>query len=77
MLLRSCFLKLLDTGVHSSFNQSILPTTSITVRFRYKDIQVPKPGSGYFRRVVHYPEKYTLKPIPYTNLAGRDPKTGK
>jgi len=47
------------------------------VRFRYKDIEVPKPGNhNYFRRIVHYPEKYTIKPIPTTNLAGRDPITG-
>jgi hypothetical protein len=39
---------------------------------------VPKPGNGrQFRRIVHYPEKYTVEPLNVTNLAGRDPVTGK
>jgi hypothetical protein len=39
---------------------------------------VPKPGNGRsFRRIVHYPEKYTVEPLKVTNLAGRDPVTGK
>jgi hypothetical protein len=38
---------------------------------------VPKPGNGrQFRRIVHYPEKYTVQPLNVTNLAGRDPVTG-
>jgi len=48
---------------------------------KFKELQVelpkPGPGNGYYRRVVHYPEKYTLKPVRYTNLAGRDPKSGR
>jgi len=51
--------------------------SQIFIRHKYKDITVPKPGKGnYFRRVVHYPDKYTIKPVPTTNLAGRDPLTG-
>lgn len=46
-------------------------------RFKEKLFEIPKAGDGYFRRTVHYPEKYTIKPVPYTNLAGRDPVTGK
>lgn len=55
------------------------PLISVSVRFaRYKThlLEIPKAGTGYFRRTVHYPEKYTIKPIPYTNLAGRDPVSG-
>lgn len=38
---------------------------------------VPKPGNGRsFRRIVHYPEEYTVQPLNVTNLAGRDPVTG-
>nr|XP_018918229.1 PREDICTED: 39S ribosomal protein L2, mitochondrial [Bemisia tabaci] len=33
--------------------------------------------SRYYKREVHFPEKYTVKPIPYTNLGGRDPETGR
>lgn len=45
-------------------------------RFKEHLRELPKAGEGYFRRTVHYPEKYTIKPIPYTNLAGRDPVSG-
>lgn len=38
----------------------------------------PKPGFGKsYRRIVHFPEEYTVKPLDVTNLAGRDPVTGK
>lgn len=38
----------------------------------------PKPGFGIaYRRVVHFPEEYTVKPLDVTNLAGRDPVSGK
>lgn len=37
----------------------------------------PKPGFGIsYRRIVHFPEDYTVKPLEVTNLAGRDPVTG-
>jgi len=53
----------------------ILPS----VRSKWNDVTIekPKPGNGYYRRTVHYPEKYTLKPVPTTNLAGRDQITGR
>jgi hypothetical protein len=39
---------------------------------------LPEPGNGRpFRRIVHYPENYTVEPLNVTNLAGRDPVTGK
>lgn len=38
----------------------------------------PKPGFGKsYRRIVHFPEEYTVKPLEVTNLAGRDPVSGK
>nr|CAI5853116.1 unnamed protein product [Callosobruchus analis] len=49
-------------------------------RIRYKAKPVEKPLIGHgksFRRIVHYPEKYTVKPLEVTNLGGRDPKTGR
>ncbi|KAJ9590792.1 hypothetical protein L9F63_016178 [Diploptera punctata] len=43
----------------------------------WKD-ELPKPGNGKaYRRIVHYPEKYTVKPLNVTNLGGRDPVTGR
>lgn len=43
------------------------------------EIEKPKPGvkGKSYRRIVHYPEKYTVKPLDVTNLAGRDPVTGR
>nr|AER27809.1 mitochondrial ribosomal protein L2 [Antheraea yamamai] len=49
------------------------------VNFASKPIvNKPKPGYGKsYRRVVHFPEEYTVKPLQVTNLAGRDPETGR
>lgn len=42
------------------------------------NIVKPKPGFGIsYRRIVHFPEEYSVKPLEVTNLAGRDPKTGR
>ncbi|KAJ0175076.1 hypothetical protein K1T71_009217 [Dendrolimus kikuchii] len=42
------------------------------------NIQKPKPGFGIsYRRIVHFPEEYTVKPLEVTNLAGRDPVSGR
>ncbi|XP_068622445.1 large ribosomal subunit protein uL2m [Battus philenor] len=42
------------------------------------NIVKPKPGLGIsYRRIVHFPEEYTVKPLNVTNLAGRDPVTGR
>ncbi|KAB0795804.1 hypothetical protein PPYR_09865 [Photinus pyralis] len=44
----------------------------------FKYVEKPKPGFGKsYRRIVHYPEKYTVKPLDVTNLAGRDPVSGR
>lgn len=42
-------------------------------------IDKPKPGvkGKSYRRFVHFEDKYTVKPLQVTNLAGRDPITGK
>nr|CAD7412732.1 unnamed protein product [Timema cristinae] len=56
------------------------PETSLkfSVRFKCRDVNVPKPGGGRsFRRIVHFPEEYTVKPLSVTNLAGRDPVSGR
>jgi large subunit ribosomal protein L2 len=50
----------------------------VSVRTVYRHVEVPPPGKGQaFRRIVHYPEKYTVKPLEVTNLGGRDPVTGR
>nr|CAD7396141.1 unnamed protein product [Timema poppensis] len=49
-----------------------------SVRFKCRDVNLPKPGGGRsFRRIVHFPEEYTVKPLSVTNLAGRDPVSGR
>lgn len=49
-----------------------------SVRTIYRHVEKPKPGQGQaFRRIVHYPDEYTVRPLDVTNLAGRDPKTGR
>ncbi|RZB41018.1 39S ribosomal protein L2, mitochondrial [Asbolus verrucosus] len=47
---------------------------------RQRHVPVPKPviGNGKsYRRIVHFTEKYTVKPLEVTNLGGRDPETGR
>lgn len=45
----------------------------------YHPVELPKPGVGNkaYRRIVHYPENYTIQPLKVTNLAGRDPESGR
>ncbi|KAF7987593.1 hypothetical protein HCN44_003456 [Aphidius gifuensis] len=42
-------------------------------------IEKPKPGvdGKSYRRIVHFTDEYTVKPLQVTNLAGRDPVTGR
>jgi len=41
-------------------------------------IEKPKIGVGHaFRRIVHFEDEYTVKPLDVTNLGGRDPVTGR
>jgi len=48
------------------------------VRHKARYVQKPVIGHGVaFRRKVHFPEKYTVKPLEVTNLAGRDPTSGR
>nr|CAD7442315.1 unnamed protein product [Timema bartmani] len=55
-----------------------LDISDLCVRFKCRDVNVPKPGGGRsFRRIVNFPEKYTVKPLSVTNLAGRDPVSGR
>lgn len=54
-----------------------VPNLLVSVRFR-KYVVKPQPGFGIsYRRIVHFPEKYTVKPLDVTNLAGRDPVSGR
>lgn len=62
----------------TSLLTSNVKTILIPERTIYKFIKKPLPGTGRaFRRIVHYPKEYTVKPLEVTNLAGRDPETGR
>ncbi|CAG7786964.1 unnamed protein product [Allacma fusca] len=76
-LLQNDFKSVLTLSGKSLARTAPLTVTPIRTRWNDTNLEVPKPGSGYYRRTVHYPEKYTLEPIPTTNLGGRDPKTGR
>lgn len=62
----------------NSLLRTSVKTIVIPDRTIYKFIKKPLPGAGKaFRRIVHFPEEYTVKPLEVTNLAGRDPVTGR
>lgn len=48
------------------------------LRTKTKVVEKPKPGAGQqFRRIVHFPDEYTVAPLKITHLAGRDPVSGR
>lgn len=54
-----------------------VPKVLGSVRYR-KYVEKPEPGYGIsYRRIVHFPEDYTVKPLNVTNLGGRDPISGR
>lgn len=58
-------------------NQTI-PKLLTLVRHGSVKVRKPEIGRGKsYRRIVHYPEQYTVKPLEVTNLGGRDPNTGR
>ncbi|XP_066581207.1 large ribosomal subunit protein uL2m [Prorops nasuta] len=48
-------------------------------RNRFKFVDLPKPGvkGKSYRRIVHFKDEYTVEPLNVTNLAGRDPVSGR
>lgn len=70
--------KLFQNLTITSLLKTNVKTIVIPERTIYKFIKKPQPGAGQaFRRIVHYPDEYTVKPLEVTNLAGRDPVTGR
>ncbi|XP_065081603.1 large ribosomal subunit protein uL2m [Ochlerotatus camptorhynchus] len=56
----------------------VIAISSISTESLARVMNKPKPGTGKaYRRIVHYPEQYTVEPLKVTNLAGRDPETGR
>ncbi|KAI4495737.1 hypothetical protein M0802_008360 [Mischocyttarus mexicanus] len=46
-------------------------------RWKYLKPQRPDEPGKYYKRIVHYKNEYTIEPLNVTNLAGRDPVTGR
>lgn len=66
-------LKIVQSSVEQANKLATVPARNI-----YKFIEKPKPGEGKaYRRIVHFPKEYTVRPLEVTNLAGRDPVTGR
>ena len=55
------------------------PNSLLRVRTITKFVDKPLPGVNgkSYRRIVHFPGEYTVKPLEVTNLGGRDPVTGR
>ncbi|KAJ8910353.1 hypothetical protein NQ315_004969 [Exocentrus adspersus] len=75
----SCLTRSFQTLVLSTIPVNISsPKILGTVRYMAKYVEKPEIGRGKsFRRIVHFPEEYTVKPLGVTNLAGRDPNSGR
>lgn len=60
-----------------NLNRNLVKQVQQTCNY-WKFVDKPKPGvkGRAFRRIVHFEDKYTIKPLNVTNLAGRDPVTG-
>ncbi|KAG5319622.1 RM02 protein, partial [Pseudoatta argentina] len=59
------------------FGLTVSVLSQVSRRYKWKLVQLPEPGTGKaFRRIVHFEDNYTVKPLKITNLAGRDPITG-
>lgn len=56
---------------------SSIHTTPCSFEWNAFHLCLPKPLHNRLWRKVQYPEKYTVEPLPVTNLAGRDPDTGR
>ncbi|GAB1865661.1 39S ribosomal protein L2, mitochondrial [Camponotus japonicus] len=63
----------------SNFVSSTISVFSqVPRRCKYQLVKKPKIGAGKaFRRIVHFEDKYTVKPLKITNLGGRDSATGR
>lgn len=67
-------LVLFDTKLVPNYYQNCVRTIYFS-----GDTEKPKPGvkGKSYRRIVHFPEEYTVSPLEVTNLGGRDPVSGR
>ncbi|CAK1542188.1 unnamed protein product [Leptosia nina] len=77
MALNRLFSNLIISTTTSTICKRTLHASAISYASK-PNIVKPKPGFGKsYRRIVHFPEEYTVKPLNVTNLAGRDPVSGR
>ncbi|XP_068143469.1 large ribosomal subunit protein uL2m-like [Drosophila tropicalis] len=56
----------------------VAPVALQQLRTKTKVVEKPTPGAGQqFRRIVHFPEEYTVVSLKITHLACRDPISGR
>ncbi|KAF7408004.1 hypothetical protein HZH66_002541 [Vespula vulgaris] len=75
---------LLRSVVGKQIFNSLVNTTPISFqiqprRNRWKLLKLSEPGipGENYRRIVHFKDEYTVEPLQVTNLAGRDPVSGR
>ncbi|EDV97547.1 39S ribosomal protein L2, mitochondrial [Drosophila grimshawi] len=69
---------LANCGLQLQQQRIVAAATLQLHRCKTKLVEKPKPGAGQqFRRIVHFPEEYTVEPLKITHLAGRDPVSGR
>ncbi|XP_045775672.1 39S ribosomal protein L2, mitochondrial [Maniola jurtina] len=77
MALNRLFASLTLSAAPSVIGRKTVQVTAVRYASMPKPVK-PKPGFGIsYRRTVHFPEEYTVKPLEVTNLAGRDPVSGR
>ncbi|XP_029669742.1 39S ribosomal protein L2, mitochondrial [Formica exsecta] len=64
--------------ISNLFSSTISVFSQVPRRYKWKLVKLPQIGHGKaFRRIVHFKDEYTVEPLKVTNLAGRDPVTGR
>lgn len=79
-LVNLCLTRLCSVSRNTAFHLKKVSFSLSAVSNRRGDIPLPSNvggKAGKFRRIVHYPEEYTVKPLKITRLGGRDPVSGK
>ncbi|XP_071866139.1 mitochondrial ribosomal protein L2 [Bombus fervidus] len=66
-------------SVNVCYKAASVPVQVQPKRNQWNLVKLPNPGEKgkSYRRIVHYKDKYTVEPLNVTNLAGRDPVTGR
>lgn len=74
----SLFRRVCVNQIVDFFGANAAVTYNAPRRYRWTYFKLPKPGvdGKSYRRIIHFENEYTVKPLEVTNLAGRDPVSG-